>query len=238
VSNSWFQFKQFRIDQDKTAMKVGTDGVLLGASVDVSNAVSALDIGTGTGLVALMMVQRNNNLHADAIDIDANACEQARGNFSASPWPGRLKVFHSSLQEFFLHEKTYDLIVCNPPFFINSKRPSHAGRRIARHSDMLPLSDLFQYSSRMLTHNGKMTVVFPYSDKNMLLTEAAGYGLYPSHILYVRHNRESEFVRIVVTFVTEVSGITERELDIETGKRHEYTEEFKKMVRDFYLYVD
>jgi len=219
-------------------MKVGTDGVLLGASVDVSGVATALDVGTGTGLIALMLAQRNPDLHIDAIDIDAQACRQARENIANSPWPDRVRVFENSLQEFAGMGNKYDLIVCNPPFFINSKRSKDEKRRLARHADSLPPSELFEYSAAMLSDNGKMGVIFPFADKDILITSAVDNGLYPSEILYVSHNPGSRLVRVVITFTKNETITKEREIAVETGVRHNYTKEFSELVRDFYLYVD
>ena len=221
-------------------MKVGTDGVLLGAWADVENAKRVLDIGTGTGLIALMIAQRNSEAVIDAIDIDAGACEQAKENAAASPWPGRVKVFHSSLEHFAesMQEK-YDLIVCNPPYFINSKKSEDAGRRVARHADELTPAGLFNHGASLLKDEGHLCVVFPFDGKEMLTETAPGYALYPDKILNVRHNSEKPPVRVLISFSKDKGRkLQEDYLTIETGERHRYTKEFSDLVRDFYLYVD
>ncbi len=221
-------------------MKVGTDGVLLGAWVDVAGVKKVLDVGTGTGLIALMIAQRNSEAVIDAIDIDEHACGQAEENVKASPWPGRIKVVHSSLDEFAVNnEESYDLIVCNPPYFIDSKRSVDNKRRIARHADELTLDSLFRSGSKLLQQHGKMAIIFPYVDKDTVVQTAGKRDLYPDKILNVRHNAESDLVRVLISFSKEAKkDIQESEMEIETGTRHKYTEEFSALVRDFYLYVD
>jgi tRNA1Val (adenine37-N6)-methyltransferase len=221
-------------------MKVGTDGVLLGAWSDAENAKRVLDIGTGTGLVALMIAQRNSEAVVDAIDIDADACEQAKGNAAASPWPDRVKVSHSSLEHFAESTKEkYDLVVCNPPYFIDSKKSEDARRRIARHADVLTPAALFNHGVSLLKDEGRMCVVFPFDGKGMLKKTALEYGLYPEKILNVRHDAEKPPVRVLMSFSKDKKReLQEDYLTIETGVRHSYTKEFSDLVRDFYLYVD
>ncbi len=220
-------------------MKVGTDGVLLGAWVDVENAVNALDIGTGTGLIALMMAQRNSKVRIDTIDIDKSACVQAKENIEASPWPARIDIFHSSLANFAATARSkYDLIVCNPPYFTNSKKSNDEKRRIARHADELTLDDLFKYSSQLLSDNGKLGIVFPYTDYERVLFAAKNQGLYPEDVVCVKPTAGKGFVRVLIRFRKSDTGrFEESELTIETKRRHFYTEEFKNLVRDFYLNV-
>jgi len=221
-------------------MKVGTDGVLLGAWVDVGGVKRVLDVGTGTGLIALMLAQRNREAIIDAVDIDKHACEQAAENVKASPWPDRIKVVHSSFDGFATDRKNgYDLIVCNPPYFIDSKRPEDRKRRIARHADELTLDSLFRSGAKLLEEHGKLGVIFPYADRNVVIQTAEKQGLYPEKILNVRHDAESNLVRVLISFSKEAEkNVQISELEIETGTRHNYTEEFAALVRDFYLYVD
>lgn len=237
MANSWFEFKQFRINQDKTAMKVGTDGVLLGSWIDVENAVNALDIGTGTGLLALMIAQRSREVRIDAIDIDKGAYEQARENTEASPWSDRLDVFHNSLKEFSgKSEEKYDLIVCNPPYFTNGVKSDDEKRSIARHADELTLDELFKYSSQLLSDIGNLGIIFPYTDFDRTVLAAKNRGLYPKDVLYVKPIIDKDFVRVLISFSRiDIGSFNEDELTIETDRRHFYTDEFKNLVRDFYL---
>ena len=235
-----FTFKQFKIHQDRTAMKVGTDGVLLGAWVDVTGVKRVLDIGTGTGLIALMIAQRAPEALIDAVDIDPDACEQAGENVKMSPWSDRVKVFHSSLEEFAgKSSEKYDLIVCNPPYFIGSKKSKEKQRRLARHADTLTPGDLFRFGAGLLTEEGRLGMIFPFENKQLLLSKAEDNGLYPERILNVRHNSEKDFVRVLISFSKiQMGTVEETDIAVETGKRHEYTEEFSRLVRDFYLYVN
>ena len=237
MANSWFDFKQFRINQEKTAMKVGTDGVLLGTWVDVNNVQTALDIGTGTGLIALMLAQRNSKLKIDAIDIDENAYEQAKENFKSSQWEERFSVKHQSLKQYEAETSCkYDLIVCNPPYFANGVKSGDEKRRIARHADELTLDDLFEYSSRLINDAGRMGIVFPFVDYERVLTVAKNSGLYPHEVVRVKPVAGKDFVRMLISFSKRHdSSLKESELTIETDRRHFYTDEFKSLVKGFYL---
>ena len=239
MSNSWFAFKQFKINQDKTAMKVGTDGVLLGAWVDVVNVETALDIGTGTGLIALMMAQRNSRLKVDAIDIEESACEQAEENFDSSPWSERLTVKHQSLKQY--ADETgckYDVIVCNPPYFTNGVKAGDEKRRIARHADELTLDELFEQSNRLLNDSGRLNLVYPHAGYESLVFTAGKYGLFPEVVVHVRPIAGKDFVRVLISLSKSDAGnFKESELTIETDRRHFYTVEFKRLVEDFYLNV-
>ncbi len=239
MSNSWFAFKQFKINQDKTAMKVGTDGVLLGAWIDVTNAQTALDIGTGTGLIALMMVQRNSRLGVDAIDIDESACEQAEENFDSSLWRERLTVKHQSLKQYAAETGCkYDVIVCNPPYFTNGVKAGDEKRRIARHTDELTVDELFEQSSILLNDSGRLNLVYPHAGFESLVLTAGKHGLHPEVVVHVRPIAGKDFVRVLICFSkSDSSNIKESELTIETDRRHYYTEEFKRLVADFYLNV-
>jgi tRNA1Val (adenine37-N6)-methyltransferase len=164
MSEQIFRFKQFSVAHDLSAQKTGTDGVLLGAWTHIpSHANSILDIGTGSGLIALMLAQRTA-ASIDAIDLDENSYRQATLNFSNSKWSERLQSYHNRLQEFY-PEKQYDLMVCNPPFFEKSLKPPLQGRSIARHGDMLDFDDLIIHSKRLLKEHGLLSVIIPYGRK-------------------------------------------------------------------------
>ena len=155
MSNPFFQFKQFTIRHDKCAMKVGTDGVLLGAWAGTESCNRILDIGTGTGLIALMLAQRSKAA-IDAIDIEADACLQAQENAESSLFAGRINVFHSDLVDFAqASTHLYGLIVSNPPYFVDSLKCPNLQRNTARHTDTLTLEDLLQYSRKLLAPQGR-----------------------------------------------------------------------------------
>jgi len=159
--NNYFQFKQFKILQEKSAMKVGIDGVLLGAWVQINSAVRILDVGTGTGLIALMLAQRSE-AQITAIEIEENAFCEAEMNAGLSGWRDRVKIFHTSLQNFAKTDiRKFDLIVSNPPFFSQATRAACAERTIARHNDLLPFSELISCSSNLLLENGRIALILP-----------------------------------------------------------------------------
>ena len=160
MSNSYFQFKQFRVDQDDCSMKVGTDGVLLGAWFPVETGCSVLDIGAGTGLIALMAAQRGAG-RVTAVEIDPVAAEQACRNAGNSPWAGRIEVVNADIAHF-TAESGYDRIVCNPPYFRDSLRSPDRGRNTARHNDALSYETLALCASRMLVYDGLLCLVLPY----------------------------------------------------------------------------
>ncbi|MGM9758720.1 MAG: tRNA1(Val) (adenine(37)-N6)-methyltransferase [Parabacteroides sp.] len=179
MANPYFKFKQFTVWHDQCAMKVGTDGALLGAWATPGQARRILDIGTGTGLIALMLAQRCD-AQIDAIDIDADACRQARENVRRSPFEGRIAVFHAPLHAFQpTDNQPYDLIVSNPPYFIDSLKCPNNKRSLARHTDTLPLEELIQESRRLLSPTGRLCLILPFDQQTRLeqLCQAAGFHL-------------------------------------------------------------
>lgn len=234
MPNPYFKFKQFTIHHDLCAMKVGTDGVLLGAWTDTTEAKKALDIGTGTGLIALMLVQRNKNLHIDAIDIDKNAIIQAKENIRQSPFSSQVNTIESSLQDFKQYERQYDLIVSNPPFFKQSLKSPHEGRTLARHTDSLSSEELLAISSALLTDKGKLSLIYPFEHKEILLSSSIKYGLYPSRITNVYPTPTSLPKRVLIEYSRIEIPLTETDLVIEK-ERHVYSDEFTELTRTFYL---
>lgn len=179
MANPYFKFKQFTVWHDQCAMKVGTDGALLGAWATPGQARRILDVGTGTGLIALMLAQRCD-AQIDAIDIDADACLQARENVRRSPFEGRIAVFHAPLHAFQpADDQPYDLIVSNPPYFIDSLKCPNNKRSLARHTDTLPLEELIQESRRLLSPTGRLCLILPFDQQTRLeqLCQAAGFQL-------------------------------------------------------------
>ncbi|MEE0972800.1 MAG: methyltransferase, partial [Paludibacteraceae bacterium] len=160
MRNSFFRFKQFTVYQDRCAMKVGTDGVLLGVLADVSKATRILDIGTGTGLIALMLAQRQKDAHVDAIEIDEQAAQQAQENIAQSPFC-YIHVHTTALQAY-NSTQPYDLIVSNPPYFVDSLKAPNAARNLARHTDSLSFADLLQGAERLLHNDGCFWVILPH----------------------------------------------------------------------------
>ncbi|OYU81057.1 MAG: tRNA (adenine-N(6)-)-methyltransferase [Flavobacterium sp. BFFFF1] len=233
-----FQFKKFSIQQDKTAMKVGTDGVLLGAWAPIDNMpFSILDIGAGTGLIALMLAQRTDAEHIEAIEIDADAFEQCVDNFENSPWNDRLFCFHASLDGFMaeLEEEEYDLIVSNPPFYSENVSSGNAARDQARQNMSLPFSDLIEAAGLLLSEDGIFCVIIPYKEEPDFIALAATENLFPKKITRVRGTPTSEINRSLLAFSRmQVPDFPVDELTVETA-RHQYTPEYMALTQDFYL---
>lgn len=233
MTNNYFQFKQFKVLQQIAAMKVGTDGVLLGAWAAVENASTILDVGTGTGLIALMLAQRSS-AQIDAIDIEEGAIVDASFNFKESPWSNRLDAFQTSLQNY-KPEKKYDLIVCNPPFFTNGVKSLKTGRSTARHSDALSFDELAKGVASLLEVKGTFNVILPIEAEREFRNAANNYRLFASKIVRVKPKPSKAFKRVIMEFQFEASTCTENEMVIETDVHHEYTPDFDRLLKDFYL---
>ena len=232
-----FTFKQFSIQQDRCAMKIGTDGVLLGAWAPITNnPFSILDIGTGTGIIALMLAQRSNAEQIDALEIEEHAYEQATDNFENSPWSDRLFCYHAGLDEFVAEpEDEYDLIVSNPPFYTDNYKSDNEQRDLARFADALPFEDLIEAADLLLSENGIFAVIIPYKEEHNFLAIAKDYELHPMKITRVKGTTTTEIKRSLLAFSrTEDLNFTIEELIIETA-RHIYTTEYIALTTDFYL---
>lgn len=234
--NKPFRFKEFTIHQDKTAMKVGTDGVLLGAWTAVeNNPFSILDIGAGTGLIALQLAQRSSAAVIDAIEIDDDAYEQAVDNFENSPWSDRLFCYHAGLDEFVAEiEDKYDLIVSNPPFYTEDFKTKNTQRDTARFTDALPFEELLEGVSKLLEPSGTFCTIIPYKEYEDFINLAEANGLFPSKTCHVKGNPEADFKRSLLSFSFEKTENTMEQLIIETT-RHQYTEAYISLTKDFYL---
>ena len=234
---SKFQFKQFSVEQDRTAMKIGTDGVLLGAWTPIeNNPFSILDIGTGTGIIALMLAQRSHAEQIDALEIDEDAYEQATDNFENSPWNDRLFCFHAGLDEFVEEpEDEYDLIVSNPPFYSEDYKSENEQRDLARFQDAMPFEDLIEAAALLLSENGIFSVIIPFKEEKKFLALAKEYELHPIKITRVKGNPTSDIKRSLLAFGrNESDTVLDDELIIETD-RHVYTSEYIELTKDFYL---
>ena len=231
-----FQFKQFTIQQDKTAMKVGTDGVLLGAWASLDfYPNSMLDIGAGTGLIALMMAQRSNAETIDALELNDAAYEQAVENFENSAWGDRLFCYHASLQEFAdeIDEK-YDFIISNPPFYTSTYKELSEDRAMARHSESLTYKELLYFSSKLLSEKGNCAFIIPFEEEENFIKIASAYKLYPNRITRVKGAINTAVKRSLLQFSFVNTETASDELILEIS-RHNYTEEYKNLIRDFYL---
>ncbi len=234
ITSDIFSFKQFTIYQDKCAFKIGTDGVLLGAYADVSDTGTILDIGTGTGLVALMLAQRSNAT-ITAIEPDFNSFKQACSNVNQSKWAARINVINIKLQNYWNNEEKFDLIVSNPPYFVDSLKNPDPLKASARHNVTLNSSDLLKGISLLLSERGCFQVIMPYAEGNVFIAEAQAYGFYCKDILKIKSMPTSQVRRMILAFSRNRCKPSEKFLTIEHGKRHDFTEEYIKLTKDFYL---
>ena len=241
MRNSCFYFKQFAIAQDKCAMKVGTDGILLGAWARLPEKAQILDIGTGTGLLALMLAQRSQssntfpNTFIDAVEIDHDAYQQAKENIESSPWRDRINIDHASIQDWAITcSRQYDLIISNPPFFENAFKPSQNSRNLARHSDSLSQTDILQIASQLLNPNGHLAVIYPTDLANNFLAKAQSFNLFCDRQVHVKPTPQSPVKRILLELSPTQYPSQATTLTIEESK-HLYTQDYIALVKDFYL---
>lgn len=215
-------------------MKVGTDGVMLGAWVNVENAKTILDIGTGTGLIALMIAQRSK-AQIDAVEIDELSAQQAKENVSNSPWGSRVNIYNQSFQQLAGETSTkYDLIVSNPPYFIKSLKSDEAARTIARHNELLPHSDLLTGVSKLLANNGRFAGIFPYVEGNVFVALASTDGLYCSKRVSVYGKSAGPIKRLMLEFSRERIPVDESTITVR-GIDGEFTAEYIQLTKDYYL---
>jgi tRNA1Val (adenine37-N6)-methyltransferase len=228
---SVFKFKKFSIIQEKSAMKVGTDGVLLGCWVACEKAITILDIGCGTGLITLMLGQRNLNSNVTGIEIDEIASQEAQKNISNSDWEERIEIKHTSLQQFTPRLK-FDLIVSNPPFFPQNK--FQQSRDIARHTNTLSFEELIGNAAKLLAEKGIFSVVIPKNSEEYFCKIAAVHNLYCNRVCYIKGNETSQVKRVMMEFSFIKSVAITEHLTIETS-RHNYTDKYIQLCKDFYL---
>ncbi|WP_298494166.1 methyltransferase [uncultured Algibacter sp.] len=236
MSTKPFKFKEFTINQDQCAMKIGTDAVLLGAWASLKNSpFSILDIGAGTGVLSLMLAQRCHAELIDAIEIDDKTYEQCVENFEQSPWGDRLFCYHASLNEFVEElDDTYDLIICNPPFYTEDYKTDNTQRDLARFQDAMPFNHLLESVSKLLSNDGIFSVVIPFKESSTFIQTASKFNLFPNRILHVKGNPTSEIKRALLEFSFRESEINMHSLIIET-ERHQYTKDYVNLTKDFYL---
>ena len=217
-------------------MKVGTDGVLLGAWAPVDHdPFSVLDIGAGTGLIALMIAQRSAAQQIDALEIEESAYEECVENFEESPWADRLFCFHAGLDEFIEEpEDQYDLIVSNPPFYSEDYSSGNESRDAARLSASMPFEQLVQAAGQLMSEQGIFAVVLPYKEEAAFIALSEQQNLYPLKITRVRGTPASEVKRSLIAFSRTKTSVQVDEIAIETT-RHQYTPEYVAMTKDFYL---
>lgn len=236
MSNPSFIFKQFTVFQHKGAHKVGTDAVLIGSWAQVEKARNILDIGTGTGIIALMMAQKSN-AHIDAIDIEQSSFEQAQENVARSRWHDRINVHHSSLQDFAKSkEAKYDVIITNPPYFVDSYKAPDEERSHARHNDTLPFADLVAGVKQLLSPEGKFYIILPTREALDFKNLAEKKGLHLVKRLRVKTKLINDTEkRHLMQFSFYSHPLTDQTLSIEKEGHHDYTDEYKLLTGDFYL---
>lgn len=232
-----FQFKKFSIQQQKAAMKIGTDAVLLGAWTPINHRpFSILDIGTGTGIIALMLAQRTAADQIDGIEIEENAYEQTVENFENSPYNDRLFCYHASVQELATQpDDLYDLIVCNPPFFTENYFSDDEKRNLARFESSLPFEELLHSVEVLLATEGVFSVIIPFAEEKDFINIARKNNLFPFQITRTKGTFESPIKRSLIAFAKKNSqDVQISELIIE-HTRHNYTDEYIQLTKDFYL---
>jgi tRNA1Val (adenine37-N6)-methyltransferase len=231
-----FSFKQFAVQQDRCAMKIGTDGVLLGAWTPlINNPYNLLDIGAGTGILSLMLAQRSTATQIDAIEIDEEAYEQCVENFEASPWGDRLFCFHAGLDEFVDEpEDEYDLIISNPPFYTDTFKSENLQRDVARFEDALPFEELIEAAALLLSDNGIFSVIIPYKEEERFISLCKELDLFPIQITRVKGTPTSDIKRSLLAFTRIEQTPLIDELTIEIS-RHQYTSEYIELTKEFYL---
>ena len=233
AKNKFFQFKQFRVVQEKSAMKVGIDGVLLGAWADFDREQRILDIGTGTGLLALMATQRTN-AWVDSVEIEPEAAQEAEANFRSSPWSGRLQLFVTAFQDFET-EKKYDHIISNPPFFEDSPKSNDGKRAKARHADSLTLSDLLTKAVGVLEPHGRISMVFPSDKEERLRYLVRTLGLWVTKCARVFPDERKKSHRILVELSRDRQIDLIETIYIRRAETGEYTDQYRQLTKDFYL---
>ncbi len=234
-----FRFKEFTVQQDVSAMKIGTDAVLLGAWTYLDDFPdSVLDIGAGTGVIALQLAQRCDAQTIDAVELDAGAYAQAVGNFEASDWGDRLFCYHTSFQDFATEmaeeSMQYDAIVSNPPFYTDQFETGNAARNTARFTSALSFEELLEGVSKILSPSGTFSVIIPFKEQSNFVRLAEEQGLFLCRATSVRGTESTPIVRSLLAFSFQQKEVENTHLTIEKA-RHQYTEAYIALTKDFYV---
>lgn len=236
MANQWFRFKQFTIKQDRTAMKVGTDGVLLGAWANFSVSKSIFDVGSGTGLIAIMAAQRNQQAIIHGVEISEDAYSQAKDNVNMCPWKDRIEMHHADFFDFAKQTQLkFDHIVSNPPFYNTTLAPDDVCRAIARHSHSLSLAEFVTFSGSLLRKPGLISFILPAELLPGVRSCAVDNDLCISRLMYVKPIPSKRPHRILIELSNTYSKCDTNELIIEEFGRHQYSDLYKNLTRDFYL---
>ncbi|MCD6366112.1 MAG: methyltransferase [Bacteroidales bacterium] len=237
MANNFFRFKQFTVFQNESVLKVSTDSVLLGAWVPNGNYQKVLDVGTGTGLLALMAAQRFPQATIDAVEIDAESCKIAEENFRLSPFAKRIRLFETEIQKFAekYPENSYDLIISNPPYFENQKPSLSESKNIQKHSRFLLGKELIAIVKTMLTPKGVFAVILPFDEGKIFMADARFHGLFPAQIteVYVRQEQPMP-KRLLLSFSITLKETISQKLYLEDENRHR-SQEYQLLTEAFYL---
>lgn len=243
MANSYFQFKQFRIEQGHCAMKVSTDACVFGAYIPIHDAQTILDIGTGTGLLALMLAQKvanyTQNFSITAIEIDEIAAQQAKENIENSKWKNQIRVIQQSIQDYtkFGTAIGYDWIVCNPPFFVNSTLPPNTKQALAHHHTALSFEELWQVVEKLLAETGKFAVILPISESKIFTELGTQYGFSVSRQLFLQDSAKHKPHRIISIYNKNSKEQYIEEKLICKDENGQYTTEFVKLLQGYYLHL-
>ncbi len=229
-----FHFKQFKIYHEQS-FKVGTDGVLLGTWVNISGRQSVLDIGTGSGLIPLVIAQRTDKTTVIGVEIDELSFIEATKNVQASPWANRVSIINETIQLFAEKEEPkFDLVVSNPPYFINSLKSTNKKKNTARHTDSLSFEELLDATLKLLTTDGKLALVLPKTAGGLFITLAKQKGLYLTRLTEVRSKKDKPVERFLMEFSLKEKVLEQDELVIQFEKRNDYTPAYTALTKDFY----
>ena len=232
-----FKFKQFQISQQRSAMKVGTDGVLLGAWVQVEQANNILDIGAGTGVIAIMLAQRHPKAIVTGIEIDTAASEEATFNMSNCIWHDRLSLVNQPLQEFCQNrDKKFDLLVSNPPFFTGGVLSDSQDKAHVRHTVKLSHSDLLRCSRSLMHSDSRIAVILPYMEGLRFIELSDTFGFYPLRITEVYPKEDKGIERLLIELaLKKPQSIEQSCIVIQKEARNDWTDEYRALLKDFYL---
>jgi tRNA1Val (adenine37-N6)-methyltransferase len=235
MAEPYFQFKKFRVYHAAGGFKVGTDGILLGAWAPVEDGDEVLDIGTGTGLISLMVAQRST-VTVDSIDINPIVAEQAKMNVMRSSF-SNMSVYHEDVAVFADCGKQYDLIVCNPPFYSHSQPSKDHSIMLAKHTVSLNPNDLFVHASKLLKPDGRMALIFPITEKEVFGKAAKANGFFPNEIVSVYPQPDYPEIRLMVNYTRYVVSDLKRSMFMieKSATRHDYSDEYKQLTKDFFL---
>ena len=236
MPNNYFKFKQFTIVQDGCAMKVGTDGCLLGGWFNCSKSKNILDVGCGSGLIAIMAAQRSD-AQITGIEIDKDAAIQAKENTENSPWAERIEIINCDFLKYNT-DKKFDTIICNPPYFVNSLKCDKSSRTLARHSDSLNNNKFFAKCAEISTHALAVSIIIPCDIMEEWLSAAKENNFYASRITFIKTTPRKEPKRVLIEFVRDNKTTTTETTLILEKERGEYSDDVKDILRDFYLKIE